>query len=271
MIEVREKSSVCGEGTFATRDIPYDSVLLVESPLFVINVYEKTRCSKEDVYNALCSLDEEGRKTFRSLFGRTDMEKWTQNHFYIRHSNKRHEAKPFGIYPHSAKLNHSCVPNAERVYNNDYTVSLINITPIKKGDEVTISYLNNHELFYKRESRQELLRNKGIFTTRNRCVCPACESHTEMRDTNRGNIKEYLLDNSLASSSAVWSLLREEGISARLLDPSEVLILVFPKGSTVRLGEGVGIVEGQDLFSMKVKVKVGETSHVVSHEELSPC
>jgi len=50
-----------------------------------------------------------------------------------------------GIYFISSYLRHNCHPNAKICFlNNNNTLSLISTKHIKKGEEITISYIDNH-------------------------------------------------------------------------------------------------------------------------------
>jgi len=50
-----------------------------------------------------------------------------------------------GIYFISSYLRHSCNPNAKICFlNNNNTLSLISTKYIKKGEEITISFIDNH-------------------------------------------------------------------------------------------------------------------------------
>ena len=53
---------------YATAPIPYDGLIIREYPLFIINVYEKSKISKEDISNALLKLSEEERETVSGSF-----------------------------------------------------------------------------------------------------------------------------------------------------------------------------------------------------------
>mmetsp|Transcript_23989 Transcript_23989/g.33634 ORF Transcript_23989/g.33634 Transcript_23989/m.33634 type:complete len:182 (+) Transcript_23989:138-683(+) len=71
-------------------------------------------------------------------------------------------------------LNHSCLPNAEvvggLVDRNDATIKVVALKPIRKGEEVLISYIENPELKSRDERRKEL---KGCYLFD--CNCQACQ------------------------------------------------------------------------------------------------
>ena len=240
MFEIRSRDDVCGNGMFATEDIPYDTEIVKEDPLFVLHLYEGGKPSREDLYNALSKLSSDDRARYARLFGDDDKMRWAQNHFSIHHEQKTYQQKPFGIYPQCARLNHSCSPNAMRIYHSDQSVSLVAIRKIAQGEEITITYMPHDQVFASRETRQTLLRKRGIFTTRGQCMCVACVqgaqsmAHTMQSDANRLLIKELLPENTVHASRQAWTLLHEEGLSARLLSPEETLLLVFPSGTMIQ-------------------------------------
>lgn len=268
--EILHRNEVCGEGMYATEPIPYDHVIVRESPLFTIDLGSvRTRVSKEDVFNALCKLTEDEKRMFKRLFGDNDMMRWSQNHFVTNPSNKKRQTR--GIYPQCAKLNHSCTPNAVREYNDDHTVSLVCIRPIAKGQEITITYLADHQLFFPRTVRSTLLRKQGIFTERFQCMCTSCQRSDDGGDMNRRLIKELIPNNTPETSREVWQMLEQEKLSARLLFPEEALLLVFPKGIRVSLKDRPGVVCGHNLQHMRLCVQFldnVEDKVWVSHSEL---
>ncbi|KAL4312021.1 hypothetical protein GQ457_01G001410 [Hibiscus cannabinus] len=73
------------------------------------------------------------------------------------------------FFPLQSCMNHSCCPNAKafkREEDRDGQATIITLRPICKGDEVTISYIDEELSF---EERQALLADYGF-----RCRCPKC-------------------------------------------------------------------------------------------------
>lgn len=73
------------------------------------------------------------------------------------------------FFPLQSCMNHSCCPNAKafkRDEDRDGQATVIALRPIRKGEEITISYIDE-ELPY--ENRQALLADYGF-----RCQCPKC-------------------------------------------------------------------------------------------------
>lgn len=61
------------------------------------------------------------------------------------------------LYVTQSKINHSCVPNSVITFpSSDHTLSLIALSDIKAGDEITISYLDECSVDRSRHSRQKV-------------------------------------------------------------------------------------------------------------------
>ncbi|KAJ8749291.1 hypothetical protein K2173_018772 [Erythroxylum novogranatense] len=73
------------------------------------------------------------------------------------------------FYPLQSCMNHSCCPNAKafkREEDRDGQATIISVRPISRGEEVTISYIDNDLPF---EERQALLADYGF-----KCSCARC-------------------------------------------------------------------------------------------------
>ncbi|KZO96844.1 SET domain-containing protein [Calocera viscosa TUFC12733] len=78
------------------------------------------------------------------------------------------------VYEIMSRANHSCVPNAAYQWNfASFTGALISLLPIKKGDEITISY-SGRMLRPAAERKAELLQKYSFH-----CTCPACTMSPE--------------------------------------------------------------------------------------------
>jgi len=72
-----------------------------------------------------------------------------------------------GLWFFPSFLNHNCIPNARYYYIGDFLL-LRNLTPLKKGQEVCISYFSDIAV---RTKREETLKEYGIS-----CHCHLCEN-----------------------------------------------------------------------------------------------
>jgi SET domain-containing protein len=78
-----------------------------------------------------------------------------------------------GLYQIQSACNHSCDPSAEITYpRSDFTMVMQALRDIKKGEEITISYIDECVRERSRHSRIKFLRELYLFT----CECPKCDS-----------------------------------------------------------------------------------------------
>lgn len=72
------------------------------------------------------------------------------------------------VFASSSMINHSCAPNAYQYWDTHKRRMLVHcMKTIKKGEEVTISYI---DVFQKAEERREMLLGQYRFN----CACPSC-------------------------------------------------------------------------------------------------
>ncbi|KAK4883114.1 hypothetical protein RN001_006433 [Aquatica leii] len=83
------------------------------------------------------------------------------------------------LFSLQSSANHSCVPNSEPTYlHNNSRLSLVALKDIAAGEEITISYLDECNLFRSRHSRHKILMENYLFI----CQCPKCESQVNDPD-----------------------------------------------------------------------------------------
>eukprot|EP00933_Yihiella_yeosuensis_P028643 TRINITY_DN22476_c1_g1_i1.p1 TRINITY_DN22476_c1_g1~~TRINITY_DN22476_c1_g1_i1.p1 ORF type:complete len:361 (+),score=79.97 TRINITY_DN22476_c1_g1_i1:111-1085(+) len=131
-------------------------------------------------------LDETDRKRYQSLFTfmRSDLP------FCDTLTIWRSNALPNGngkgaVFANACLLNHSCAPNAYHCFNEKQKRLTVHcMRPIKKGEEVTISYV---KVWQKKEDRQMELQHQYRF----HCRCQVCtlpEKEQEVSDERRARI-----------------------------------------------------------------------------------
>ena len=93
----------------------------------------------------------------------------------FRIANNPHDRKiPLrGLFPLSAFLNHSCVPNTRNVFNSDYTMAVYATRDIEVGEEILTCYTGL--LLCTPARRCQLNRTKHFW-----CKCERCKDTTEM-------------------------------------------------------------------------------------------
>ena len=73
----------------------------------------------------------------------------------------------FGLFPTTARINHSCAPNAHFTGTVGAVMSVRTTRPLAAGEELTVRYV---DIYAPRESRQhELMQTKAFL-----CSCPRC-------------------------------------------------------------------------------------------------
>jgi hypothetical protein len=143
MFSIKEAGSK-GQGWFATRDIPAMIEILNKTCLFRV-----PRDADSAAVNAKVSaLPPDTLEVFSSLHGKDNVDKfWSNCNSYpngdVDNPFELEPRKELGLYLQSAKLNHSCRPNATPVME-DSIMRVIAQKNIKKGEEITISYVDNN-------------------------------------------------------------------------------------------------------------------------------
>lgn len=172
MFEIRETPHT-GLGWFATRDIPANTPIADETVTFRVpmSLVESSPATVEATLTA--KLTAAARDDFDMLVGATATEKLWLNGFPLLADAVGFAArKEMGIFLQSARLNHSCQPNACRALENA-ECSTVSQRAIRKGEEITISYVD--ENFAPAAARGEELRQKGGSGWSDRgCCCVLC-------------------------------------------------------------------------------------------------
>ncbi|TRY71909.1 hypothetical protein TCAL_00173 [Tigriopus californicus] len=84
-----------------------------------------------------------------------------------------------GLFLLQSLCNHSCVPNAQIEFPfNNHVLMVKAIRPIQAGEEILISYLDDHQLERSRHSRRAILSQNYLFS----CSCPKCQSQADDPD-----------------------------------------------------------------------------------------
>lgn len=101
------------------------------------------------------------------------------NSFRIGHEENKIQLR--GLYPLSALLNHSCVPNTRNIFEKDYTMKIYAAKDIKAGEEILTCYTGL--LWSTPARRMQLYKMKGFW-----CFCKRCGDRSEM-GTNLASLK----------------------------------------------------------------------------------
>ncbi|KAK2740717.1 hypothetical protein FQN55_008771 [Onygenales sp. PD_40] len=170
-----------GMGCFATRKIPKGTRIILEEPLFIVPEFSANiQLIEKNMLKELKGLTKEQQRSFFDLAN--------------AHTGKcspvvgtiKTNAMPFGargsvggVFPRAARINHSCKPNSQNIWNqNLQKLTIHNFKDIEEGEEITIAYIDGVELS---DARRELLDDAFGF----RCVCEVCaisDAETKARD-----------------------------------------------------------------------------------------
>ncbi|KAI3544101.1 TPR domain-containing protein [Colletotrichum filicis] len=141
-----------------------------------------TNPSKSSVFSWLESIWRSKSAPQDTVSNHTILNIFRNNNFNIGNQTQ-------ALFPQVARLNHSCVPNAQGNFNKDLNAFTIHATRnIEPEEEITISYLDEH--LGLRQSRQTALHDGYGFT----CGCSACSPTTssEAGEVRRAEIQRKL-------------------------------------------------------------------------------
>lgn len=172
-----------GKGMFAASDIEQGQEILSEQPVIFISETEHSMVMLGDrVMTCFAqSLSEPDRSTFMTLSYHAGDEARQLNEtgdpvrahllteFLASLFPYESDAKKY-LALETARVNHSCIPNARVVFNSETGVSHLRaITDINKNNEILISYCPRP---LRKEQRAEILRRSGF-----QCLCELCGSN----------------------------------------------------------------------------------------------
>lgn len=210
-----------GIGMLARRDLKLGECIIAEKPCFTLGsnyvsqaIFKDTLKKVED--NLIESLDESiknltdnQRKTFFSLHDKNETLTEGKTPIGIFQTNGLEvgddpSSRAIGVFLILSRVNHSCVPNANRAWNDDLKVTtLYAARDIKKGEQIFISYIHSGS----RAERQEYLEKCFNFT----CKCKACSLEGEELEESDKRRKMIEL-----ADEQVIKLFKEENIELAL-------------------------------------------------------
>jgi hypothetical protein len=145
---------------------------------------------------------------------------------WLTNSNDKNPyGRILGLYPLSAMINHSCKPNAVRVYSchtftdctdtsngcdNSDVMAVHATQPIKEGEEIVWSYVPTSRPYYDRQMR---LKETFGFD----CICPRCKAEESIYNNNDedGNAINNELD--LTAKMALYAPWNEKSTDVNAL------------------------------------------------------
>lgn len=186
-----------GCGVLAARHVCPGELLLAESPLIVVPWWVRHSMfpgkeKKDFLDRAVRELSTEQRKGFYNLHDSKVSEDeaktidgiWRTNNFALGPSCSRSDN---GLFLNISRFNHSCVPYAEFVWNEEKRMQEIRaIRDIPEGEEITICYFTLLVAARSQKERREFLLSHYGFP----CDCVACNLVGEEKKINDRERKE---------------------------------------------------------------------------------
>ena len=192
-----DTNSTHGLGWIANCDIPADTPILDEQAALVIA--HADMFNKEAVDRSIKTLSTSDLNSFHRLYGRNLTEKFYFNGTPLRDFEKDYMGSSrngqVGLFLQCARLNHSCRPNAARALGSDQVNSVVAQSNILKGEEITISYLD--DIFVDTATRSVILKSKaptGSGAFEHGCRCRLCLSDNKEKqesDLRRKKLAQY--------------------------------------------------------------------------------
>ncbi|KAF2659771.1 SET domain-containing protein, partial [Lophiostoma macrostomum CBS 122681] len=186
-----------GYGCFAKTLIKQGTRILSDDPLLVVPVADYYLTDVQAAFEKLSAADQALYFTLHSAHGQ-DPKNWPKHiHESVSHRERcrieeQHKARigkeptlvsifqtncmelnnGAAVFPHAARFNHSCNPNATFTWNPAIKKETIHVMrDIQKGEEITFSYC---DMTLDKATRRWSLKHYG-FT----CDCPACTGDDE--------------------------------------------------------------------------------------------
>ncbi|EME43649.1 hypothetical protein DOTSEDRAFT_54407 [Dothistroma septosporum NZE10] len=159
-----------GYGLFATRYIPAGTLILADRHVMVIAKEGGARQDpKHDIQHAFEQLGESQIEQFLSLHAGPEDGRRLVERIYT--TNRFGDFESTYMCLTISRINHACIPNAASTAGEtDDEDSIRAIAPIKKGDEICISYRSDLCWIMTRVQRQALLQSWNFD-----CQCPLCD------------------------------------------------------------------------------------------------
>jgi hypothetical protein len=215
MAKVYEIMPIAGKGLgiLTTQKITKGTRIISERPLFKITQHE-SKLSEYLIAEQLLTLTDNEQDTFFALSNRKPDPNQPLTAILGANAFRTISNDVAAVFNELSRINHACNPNMMTVWNEDYeTMTAIALRDIRKGEELTISYLGGLTGF---EARQRHLKEVYNFE----CGCGLCTLLPEQRaeSDKRRQLITHVLDEmgqpTFHNLHLCLQLLVEEGISS---------------------------------------------------------
>ncbi|KAJ4364781.1 hypothetical protein N0V85_009283 [Neurospora sp. IMI 360204] len=259
-----------GTGVIATQDIAKGTRIMAEKPLFIVptNIMQRGNDVVEKyITQKLKGLDKDQQRAFLSLHNCHGTK--FSPFLAISKTNMLGLGSPpvgGGLFIEASRINHACNPNTQNSWNERISRETIHaVRDIKKGEEITISYIGHFESY---DERQSILKNKFNFD----CACDLCSLPSGQRWASDERLTTiHTLDQAIISAGSnvkfglemvhkMLSLLEDEGmynsqVYRAYYDAFQMMAATDDKaraGELIRMAlEHARVVEGNDSETVK--------------------
>ncbi|KAK5128430.1 hypothetical protein LTR85_003098 [Meristemomyces frigidus] len=205
-----------GKGLVANHSISPGSTIIAEAPLFTTEGLSNPATTEKDLAATVRSLPKESQRAFLSL-----------------HNNNPGRGEPLsnivrsngyplgpssevgGIFPVTARINHSCRPNAQHAWSNKMQKMLVHaVRDIHPGDELTLSYIAGGASTVRKRNLKDYF---GFD-----CTCELCSlPRKQQRISDERLERAQQLDDSIGDSKRV------KRTPEKALDDCHALLQIF--------------------------------------------
>lgn len=128
-----------------------------------------------------------------------------------QHTNKHNQIQSLGVFPQFSYFKHSCTPNA-MYYLKGNKLIMVSLTPIKKDEEIFVSYFGKTAILIfecNRDERKERLLSL-YKSLGQKCVCALCQKHPsnpkERKKMKNDQMYRHITRICPSSEDGIWSL-----------------------------------------------------------------
>jgi hypothetical protein len=270
-----------GLGVVALRDIENNFPVLEETA--VLRMPWKHNVGAADIAQGAATLErnilassKQIQTSFAALHGDTPIRKFIHNCAPLQQADLifdlgQQNSIIAGIFLVCSRLNHSCIANSVRMSQKD-SMSIVTVRPIKKGEQLTISYIDGDILLPSAQRALKLQSRQIPQCMCSLCLVPAGVSNARLRvsDENRSRmvrVREKFLSSqgTMADFQQLCGLAANEQLSVALFG-SETMMKVaqIQRPDLVKRTTEAEVLEG--LFRVGVAVRIHK---LVSRPELN--
>jgi len=177
-----------GLGYVALQELDPGTLLISEAPVLVVMLLGGSLSpgAATDVTRQFCGKNREERNEIMSLVNKYDDDSEILGIFKTNAMVVSQYQS--ALFPKICRANHACVPNCHYFWNSDIGEQQLYVgRKVRKGEEVTVSYLPDNFLGGREERRNFLLAKNNFL-----CICETCTAEASIQRTmdeyNRTNI-----------------------------------------------------------------------------------